>query len=282
VIGWIGLVSVGGAAFTLVWWGAPAIAARLARPFTSWQRWADESVRALHLPTTARRLMAQQALIAGVALLLGLTTCDEPAKVIALGALGVAAPVLWVKRRRAKRKALLDEQLDGGLQMMANSILATQNLVDGFDGLARHAAPPLSEEAELVVKEVRVGASIDDALAHLAARCQSRNVDAVVTALAIGRRTGGNLPKVLELIARVLRETMRVEGLMAAKTSEGKASGWLMAALPILFGLVMQWIDPEWMAPLFNDPIGTVILGIVCVLEFAGAVLVRKASTIDA
>ena len=51
----------------------------------------------------------------------------------------------------------------------------------------------------------------------------SRNVDAIVTALTVGRQTGGELPKVLETTAGVLRETMRVEGVMESKTSEGKA-----------------------------------------------------------
>ena len=47
---------------------------------------------------------------------------------------------------------------------------------------------------------------MDEALREFSTRCQSRNVDAIVTALTVGRQTGGELPKVLETTAGVLRE----------------------------------------------------------------------------
>jgi tight adherence protein B len=122
---------------------------------------------------------------------------------------------------------------------------------------------------------------MDEALRDLAQRCQSRNVDAIVTALTVGRQTGGELPKVLETTAGVLRETMRVEGVMEAKTSEGKAQVVVMGMLPFLFGGALQVIDPEWMRPLFKDPIGWGILFLACLLEFFGVMMVRKLSTID-
>jgi tight adherence protein B len=74
---------------------------------------------------------------------------------------------------------------------------------------------------------------------------------------------------------------MRVEGVMEAKTSEGKAQVVVMGLLPFVFGGALQVIDPEWMQPLFHDPIGWGILSICCLLEFVGVMMVRKLSTID-
>jgi tight adherence protein B len=277
-----GVLSFGGATFTVAWSSGEELKAQLAGPWGRYRRWVADSVRALHLGVGERAFMLRHlALVAG-GFLVGALLLGDRAKGLFFAAALAGAPFLWVKQARKKRKEQLEEQLESGLAIMANSVLATQNLVDGFEALVQLGRPPLSQECELLVKELRVGASMDDALHHLALRCQSRNVDSVVAALTIGRRTGGNLPKVLALISGVLRETMRVEGMMAAKTAEGKASGLLMAALPVLFGVVMNVIDPEWMAPLFNDPIGTVILGAVCVLEFVGALLINKISTIDA
>jgi tight adherence protein B len=122
---------------------------------------------------------------------------------------------------------------------------------------------------------------MDEALGDLSARCHSRNVDAIVTALTVGRQTGGELPKVLETTAGVLRETMRVEGVMESKTSEGKAQVWVMGMLPFVFGGALQIIDPEWMQPLFKDPIGWAIILFACCLEAVGIALVRKFTRID-
>jgi tight adherence protein B len=164
---------------------------------------------------------------------------------------------------------------------MANTILVTQNLEDAFATIAQHFDPPIAQEADVLVKQVRLGTPMDEALHDLADRCQSRNVDAIVTALTVGRQTGGELPKVLETTASVLRETTRVEGVMESKTSEGKAQIVVMGLLPFVFGGALQVIDPEWMQPLFKDPIGWAIILVACALEFIGLAMVRKLTRID-
>jgi tight adherence protein B len=274
------LVSLGSAAFTVALFGGEAATQAVARLWPAYARWAEGKLRLLHTPMSVGAFFARHLLAvlggATVGYLLG-----SGIKMVLFTALGAYLPLVWLKREEAKRQAQLTEQLDPGLQLMANAVLATQNLLDGFESLAKHGSPPLSLEAGLLVKEMRVGASIDEAMHNLAVRCKNRNVDTVITALGIGRRTGGNLPKVLTLIASVLRETMRVEGMMASKTAEGRASGWVMAGLPVIFLVAMSFIQPQWTEPLFNDIIGNIILGIVVALTVAGGMLIRKISTID-
>ena len=274
------VLALGLSAFALVLFGGPSVAASVEQLWDRYAAWCGGELRALHLPMTPLAFLGRHLMIIGGLVGVGLLV-TTPAKAALLGIAGALGPIAWFKRARAQRQQAFNEQLDPGLQLMANSVLATQNLVDGFESLAKHGSPPLSQEAELLVKELRIGNSIDQAMTNLALRCQNRNVDSVVTALAIGRRTGGNLPKVLESTAKVLRETMRVEGLMASKTAEGKASGVVMAGLPIFFTIAMSVIDPDWMAPLYNDVIGNVILAVVIGLTLAGGMLIRKVSTID-
>jgi tight adherence protein B len=275
------VLAIGPAAFALALTSSRATTlAATGGPWGRYRTWVGGELRALGHGMSVRAFFGRHVAITVGLLGLGLLI-TTPAKALLMMLAGALGPVVWFKRMHARRQQLLNEQLDPGLQLMANAVLATQNLLDGFDALARHGTPPLSIEAELLVKEVRIGASIEEAMLNLIQRCRNRNVDTVVTALAIGRRTGGNLPKVLELIARVLRETMRVEGIMASKTSEGKASGWVMSGLPVFFMIVMSALDPEWMAPLYDDVIGNVILGAVIALTIGGAMLIRKVSTID-
>jgi tight adherence protein B len=54
-----------------------------------------------------------------------------------------------------------------------------------------------------------------------------------------------------------------------------------MGMLPFVFGGALQIIDPEWMAPLFGDPIGWGVLTFAMLLEFVGVLMVRKLSQID-
>jgi tight adherence protein B len=247
----------------------------------AYEKWANDNLRALYSPLRARDFALRHGGIMLIALLVGGVAMGSWLYGIILAAFAAYLPIIWLERERTKRRKALNEQLDATLQSMANTILVTQNLEDAFATIAQHFDPPISQEADIVVKQVRLGTPMDEALRDFAARCQSRNVDAIVTALTVGRQTGGELPKVLETTATVLRETVRVEGVMESKTSEGKAQVVVMGLMPLVFGGALQVIDPEWMQPLFKDPIGWGIILFACFLEAVGLALVRKLTRID-
>lgn len=246
-----------------------------------YETWANTNLRALYSNLRAKQFALRHLGVIAIGLLTGGVAMGSWTYGILLAVFCSYLPVLWLGRERSKRKQALELQLDSCLQSMANTILVTQNLEDAFATIAQHFDPPISQEADILVKQVRLGTPMDEALRDLSNRCQSRNVDAIVTALTVGRQTGGELPKVLETTASVLRETMRVEGVMEAKTSEGKAQVVVMGMLPFVFGGALQIIDPEWMEPLFRDPIGWAVLTLACVLELVGVLMVRKLTTID-
>jgi len=247
----------------------------------AYEKWANDDLRALYSPLRAKDFALRHAAVIAVGLLTGGVLLGSWLYGIVLAVFFGYVPVFWMERQKSHRRKQLNEQLDATLQSMANTILVTQNLEDAFATIAQHFDPPISQEADIVVKQVRLGTPMDEALRDFASRCKSRNVDAIVTALTVGRQTGGELPKVLETTASVLRETMRVEGVMESKTSEGKAQVVVMGLLPFVFGGALQVIDPEWMRPLFKDPIGWAILLVVCFLEVIGVALVRKFTRID-
>jgi tight adherence protein B len=247
----------------------------------AYEKWANDELRSLYSPLRARDFAIRHAGVIVAGLLTGGVLLGSWVYGIILAAFFGYVPVIWMEREKSKRRKALNDQLDATLQSMANTILVTQNLEDAFATIAQHFDPPISQEADIVVKQVRLGTPMDEALRDFAGRCHSRNVDAIVTALTVGRQTGGELPKVLETTAGVLRETMRVEGVMESKTSEGKAQVWVMGMLPFVFGGALQIIDPEWMQPLFKDPIGWAIILFACGLEAVGIALVRKFTRID-
>lgn len=252
-----------------------------------YEKWADGELRSIFSTMRARDLARKQVLFAIGGLVVGTMLPwlndqpPEPILGVILGAFAGYLPIFLLSRDKQMRRDRMEQQLDSTLQSLANTILVTQNLEDAFETIARQFDPPIAQEADVLVKQVRLGMPMDQALRDLADRVKSRNIDALVTALTIGRQTGGELPKVLENTAEVLRETMRVEGVMAAKTSEGKAQGVVMGMLPFLFGGALQIIDPEWMRPLFHDPVGYAILTAVCALEVVGVAMIRKLSQID-
>lgn len=240
----------------------------------------DTELKALFKPYRGAEFLRAQVLLSVGGMLLGMLLGAWLYGVVLAIFLGYI-PLVWLERQKLERRRALELQLDATLQSLANTIMVTQNLDDAFSTIAEHFDPPISQEADILVKQVRLGTPMEQALQDFAVRCGSRNVDALITALTVGRQTGGQLPKVLETTAGVMRETMRVEGMMEAKTSEGKAQMWVMSILPFLFGGALQIADPEWMQPLFKDPIGWVVLGVAGAMWLVGVFLTRRVTQME-
>ncbi|HEY1587563.1 MAG TPA: type II secretion system F family protein, partial [Polyangia bacterium] len=256
------------------------VTAELAAAWQRYRDWAQAGLDWLLLPMTPVDLLLRHILLVVGGWTLGVFLSSRSFGV-ALAVAGLVGPRIWMRHAIDKRRKRLEEQLDVALQTIANNMLATQSLVDGFAAVAAHLEAPVAEEAAMVCKDIRVGARTEEALTNLSERCQSLHVDAVVTALCIGLRTGGDLGKVLKTIAGVVRETLRCEGLMAAKTAEGRMSAWVMGSMPVLFTLSMHWVSPEWLEPLWNDVVGHVIVVLASVLTLVGMTLVLRISRID-
>jgi tight adherence protein B len=256
------------------------VTAELAAAWQRYRDWAQAGLDWLLLPMAPVDLLLRHILLVVGGWTLGVFLSSRSFGV-ALAVAGLVGPRIWMRHAIDKRRKRLEEQLDVALQTIANNMLATQSLVDGFAAVAAHLEAPVAEEAAMVCKDIRVGARTEEALTNLSQRCQSLHVDAVVTALCIGLRTGGDLGKVLKTIAGVVRETLRCEGLMAAKTAEGRMSAWVMGSMPVLFTLSMHWVSPEWLEPLWNDVVGHVIVVAAAVLTLAGMTLVLRISRID-
>jgi tight adherence protein B len=59
-------------------------------------------------------------------------------------------------------------------------------------------------------------------------------------------------------------------------SAEGRMSAWLLSLLPFVIGGLMNIFNPEFMAPLWNDPLGaTIIRGLLVSMTF-GVLLLRK------
>jgi tight adherence protein B len=248
-----------------------------------WQGYASfvgEKLRLLYLPWTVRQFALRHALAIVGGMAVGLLVGSWFWGVL-LTVVAIFFPRRWLMTREKKRREAMEAQLDSALQTMANTILVTQNLTDAWATLARNFEPPLAQEADFIVKEVQLGTPIDAALREWAERMKSRPIDSIVTALTVGRLTGGDLPKVLNATAVVLRETMRIDGVLKTKTAEGKTQAIVIAVVPVVFGVAMAYIDPEWMRPLFADWVGWLLLGVACLLEAAAMFMVRKITQVD-
>ena len=196
-------------------------------------------------------------------------------------ALALAAPQLLLRiigRRRLRR---FEQQLPDALLMLAGSLRAGASLGMALDAVAAEAPPPVSQEFELLQRELRLGADFAVALGALERRVPLPDLTLVTAAMALSREVGANLAETLESLAKTLRARLQMEGKIRSLTAQGKMQGLVMSALPLLLIAVLNVMEPEAMAPLFHAWYGWVTMaGIVCTVG-VGYPFIRKITAID-
>jgi tight adherence protein B len=195
--------------------------------------------------------------------------------------LAVVAPYFvlrWLRKRRILR---IEAQLDGWLLILANLLKTTGGLGDALAYSADLVRAPLRQELDQVLKEIRLGATVDDALRQVAERVKSPILAAVVTLLLVGRRTGGELPGLLETAASALREMARLEGVIRTKTAEGRIQTIVLGVAPWAIYFGFQLLDPHYFDPLYESFVGWIVLGSAIFLWGLALYAARKILRVD-
>lgn len=200
---------------------------------------------------------------------------------IILGVLGFFLPLLLVKFFRKRRLKKFNIQLVDSLQAMSNAFKAGLSFPQAMEHVSLDSEAPLSQEFALFVREIKLGVSLDDALKNMAERVKCEDLDLVVVSTSIARQLGGNMAEMFDTIAATIRERFRLEGKIRALTSQGKMQGWVVASMPLALGLVLNWMRPDLMQPMFEHWFGYVLVLVILFLEFLGVILIRKIVNIN-
>src|SRR3546814_2965235 len=126
-----------------------------------------------------------------------------------------------------------------------------------------------------------MGVAFDDSRSGLYRRVPTEGAGLVVSSLKIAVQSGGNLAETLERIAATLRSRLHLLGRIRALTSQGQLQAWIMACLPFLLALALDWLDPQSMSMLWHSPVGWAVLGVIGILECAGVMFIRRIISID-
>ena len=196
-------------------------------------------------------------------------------------ALGFFAPVGAVRFYRKRRIKVFNTQLTEALQQLANALRAGLTFQQAMDQIGRESSAPLRQEFGLFTKEVKLGVPVEGALISMSNRVGSEDLELVATSTNIARQLGGNMAEIFEVIAATIRERFRLEGKIAALTSQGKMQGWIVSSLPLWLGLFLQWYRPDLMEPMFENAYGYVLVSAILVLETIGFLLIRRIVAID-
>jgi tight adherence protein B len=204
---------------------------------------------------------------------------------------GLRVPRFYVRTMAKRRMQAFDGQLSDTLNLWVNALRSGYSVLQSMEAIATELPAPVSVEFERVVQEVRLGLSVEQALANMYRRVPSEDLDLIITAVNIQREVGGNLAEVLDTISFTIRERVRIKGEIRTLTAQGRVSGWIISLLPIALGFILYLINPEYVSQLWirEDPwifpqiipCGWAVIALSLMMIGAGAFAISKIVNIE-
>ncbi len=199
---------------------------------------------------------------------------------IVLAMVGAYVPILFLKLKARRRLRKFEEHFGEALDLLARAARAGHSLPNGLEVVGEEAEEPVATEFRQVYEEQRFGLPIQDALLGLADRIDLLDVRIFVTAVLIQRESGGNLAENLDSLSQVIRGRFRFKRDVKTKTAHGRMTGSVVGIAPFVAGIGMYASNPEYMAPLFEEPMGRIMLVVGAVMMLVGFIVIRRITDI--
>jgi tight adherence protein B len=240
----------------------------------AWKNFARD-VDVARLDIEPRRL----ALFAIVGTVLAVVLADAAVSNGFLGVLALGIPVLVVMFVRAaaeRERRKFEMQLPDNLQVVASAMRAGQSFTGALSVAVEDAAEPARRELNRTVTDERLGMPVDEALARAAERMRSEELEYVGLVARLQRDSGGNTAEVIDRVTETIRERAELKREVRTLTAQGRLSGSIVSALPLLLVAVLGATSPGYFDPLIHEPAGRVLIVIGCLLLGVGWLAIRR------
>lgn len=220
----------------------------------------------------------------GVAALLGFAVAvfTRPSWAPFAGAIvGLAAPTLFLMRKRSVRLRRFEEQFPEALDLLSRAIKAGHAFQTAMGMVADELPEPVGPEFRKTFEQQNYGLPLREALNAMTDRIPIIDVRFFVTAVLIQRETGGNLSEILDNLAHVVRERFKVLRQVRVHTAHGRFTGWVLLALPAALAIALKFINPDHMNLLFDERMGQQMLIGAVVMQTVGYIWIQKIIKIE-
>ncbi|MBI1922553.1 MAG: type II secretion system F family protein [Geobacter sp.] len=185
-------------------------------------------------------------------------------------------PFIYLSHRKKKREEKFTEQLPDALTMLARSLRAGHSLTGAVELVGTEMQDPLGELFKTAYEQQKLGLRVTDSMQSITERIESIDLRFMVTALSINAEVGGNLAEILDKLAETIRERLRIRRQVRVYTAQGRMSGYILAALPIVTFILFNILMPGYEDVLVREKVGNYVLAFAALMQIMGFLFIRK------
>ncbi|GIM95508.1 type II secretion system F family protein [Paractinoplanes toevensis] len=196
-------------------------------------------------------------------------------------ALGFLLPPVVLKTMIKRRRQRFSDELPNMLGLVLSSLRAGFTLQQSVEAAVRDDEGPVAEEFSRALSESRISGEFEDAMQRVGERTGSGEMNWLVMALRLQREVGGSLADVMQTTADTMRDRAYLRRQVQTLSAEGRMSAYVLMALPVFTAITLTIMRPGYIAPLYQEPLGWVMIGLAVFLMTVGIIWLRVAVKIE-
>lgn len=220
-------------------------------------------------------------LLAFIGFLTGTLVIKNQLAALGLFLIGGSIPFLYLTHLKRKRIGKFKRQLPEAMDLMSRALKAGHAFTNGMKLAADEFDDPLGPEFTEALDEINFGVSVPDALRNMTKRIDCSEIRYFVVGVILQRETGGNLAELMGILSYLIREKFKFEGKVRTLSAEGRLSAVILIALPFFIAGWLQFSNPKYLATLFMDPIGKVMMIGAALMMIFGILVMKKMVKIE-
>jgi tight adherence protein B len=185
-------------------------------------------------------------------------------------------PYLYLNFVAGRRAKMLGQQLPNALEVVVRSLEAGHPVPTAIALVGREMPDPIGSEFGMAADEIAYGATLELAVANIAARCRHPDFDLFSATIRLQERSGGNLTGLLKMNAHTVRERQKMRLKIHAASSEGRASAMILTAAPIVAFVFLQIMRPEFYGGVIHERPIQIGLGVLGTWMVVGNLVMRR------
>ena len=162
------------------------------------------------------------------------------------------------------------------ITIMNNSFKSGRSIIQTIKIVSDEIDGPLKEEFVKMYEDLSYGLEIEAVFERFNSRVNLKEVKYITTSLTILNKTGGNIVDVFASIEKTVFNNKKLEDELHNLSAASRALYHILVCIPFIFTLVIYVIDNTYFMPLFSNPLGILIIGVIIVLYILYIIIVKK------
>ncbi len=170
----------------------------------------------------------------------------------------------------------LSTQLPFVLETLAGSIQSGYSLRQAIKFTSQEIDMPFKLIFDKIISQLNYNLPLNQVFNNIQKTTTNQELKTILDGLTIQDTMGGDIIKMLQHMAKWVRQKNKLQKDIKIFTSQGKMSGIIIALLWPVSASIFYILNPDYISILFTDPTGKMFLMLSLFLEIIGFIMIWK------